>query len=37
MTFEPLDDLSISDNCDNGASMRAIMALALVEVTFLAR
>jgi len=31
MTFYPLDDLSISDNRDNSATMRAIIALALVK------
>jgi len=31
MTFSPLDDLSVSDNRDNSAAMRAIMALALAQ------
>jgi len=31
MTFEQLDVLSVSDNRDNSATMRAIMALALAQ------
>jgi len=31
ITFWPLDDLSVSDNRDNSATMRAIMALALAQ------